>query len=165
MTTWSQGFWAEGFWAEGFWEGLGQTDVLQRPSGGGDSTHWRSPPRKARKRRKGDKDQPSENVIADAAIELPTAPDRPLPAAIAALLDVVAPQSRRVTPAAAPQLDVKRRAKARSPGAAKTIAEPVAVEPPMMAAAEDPAVTAERERRERLYQIALADDEWLMTVI
>ncbi len=160
MTMWAQGFWAEGFWADGFWEGL-------TAAGGGDSTYWRSPPKRTRKKKRGTADERPDvaAAIAGPAPELPEDAARPLPGEITALLDAVAPQARRVTPAAAPQLDVRRRAKARSPGAAEIIAEPVAVEPPMMAAAEDPAVTAERERRERLYQIALADDEWLLTVV
>jgi hypothetical protein len=160
MTMWAQGFWADGFWADGFWEGL-------TTAGGGDGTYWRSPPKTARKRKRGTKDERPDvaAAIAGPATELPEDEKRPLPDEITALLDVVAPQPRRVTPAAAPQPDAKRRAKARNPGAAETIAEPFAVEPPMLAATEDLAVTAERQRRERLYQIALADDEWLLTVI
>lgn len=160
MTMWAQGFWADGFWAEGFWEGL-------TAAGGGDSTYWRSLPKRQRKRKRGTKDDRPDvaAAIAGPATELPEDAKRPLPDEIAALLEVFAPQARRVTPAAAPQPGAKRRAKARNPGTEEIIAEPVAVEPPMMAAAEDPAVTAERQRRERLYQIALADDEWLLTVI
>jgi hypothetical protein len=160
MTMWAQGFWADGFWAEGFWEGL-------TAAGGGDSTYWRSPPKRARKRKRGTKDNRPDvaAAIAGPAPELPEDEKRPLPDEITALLDAVAPQARRDTPAAAPQLDAKRRDKARNPGTAEIIAEPIAVEPPIMVVAEDPAVTAERQRRERLYQIALADDEWLMTVI